>query len=281
MEGLAPLLPLQYGLHESIPKLTETLRLSMNANDKALEAALNSIDYNEWMKIGKEVADPVIRSMCDHVAKELAMGSPACIVAGLVIGAAILYGAYCAGKKFGTLTSTQKAGMGLASAGVGGLAGAGITKLVFGAAVAGPGIAGRRSSWHSGCRGARSLLDMSMDQLIAVPLFYSRDVSAVTNVNNMAASEVKHPTDRDLSRLNVPELKKFLRRNGHYVTGNKSELLKRAIGVGKLRIGAQGHRDFPERDAIKCEKRRDGKLTTPLGERIPDPVKLTKWTVQM
>ena len=81
-----------------------------------------------------------------------------------------------------------------------------------------------------------------------------------------------HFNDDELRRLNVVGLKNYLRRHNQYVTGNKSELLERAIGIKKLQL-----RDKYDQDSVdsrECVSRREEKLTTPLGEKLPDPLSL-------
>ncbi|XP_033728272.1 uncharacterized protein LOC117317556 [Pecten maximus] len=83
-------------------------------------------------------------------------------------------------------------------------------------------------------------------------------------------------TDDELHSLKVPALKGYLRKHGQYVTGNKPALVDRAKGVRK--VGLTDVNYTKHDDATKHDVRHREKLTTPLGEIIPEPSSLKNWT---
>jgi len=83
-------------------------------------------------------------------------------------------------------------------------------------------------------------------------------------------------TDNEISAFKVPALKNYLRQHGQYVTGNKSDLIERAKGVRKLQLRDVNDVQYDD-DAIHLMRNKE-KLTTPLGEVIPEPSSLKNWT---
>ncbi len=75
--------------------------------------------------------------------------------------------------------------------------------------------------------------------------------------------------DSEFDNLNCKELKDFLRDHNQFVSGNKSELIKRAKGVRKLGLVAKDCRDLEGENAV--QKRKSDKLTTPHGKNLPTP----------
>ena len=76
-------------------------------------------------------------------------------------------------------------------------------------------------------------------------------------------------SDEEISTLTVKDLRDYLRKHGQMVTGNKTVLCERATGVRKLKLRLQS--DVNGEDFLQCNRRWIDKLTTPLGEIIPDP----------
>jgi hypothetical protein len=80
----------------------------------------------------------------------------------------------------------------------------------------------------------------------------------------------------EIDKLNVSQLKDYLRLHKEYVTGKKAELVKRAKGLRK--IGRDEVCD--EVELWKFQRRQTEKLVTPLGEILPHPTKISSgsWT---
>ncbi|XP_046568875.1 uncharacterized protein LOC124277269 [Haliotis rubra] len=76
----------------------------------------------------------------------------------------------------------------------------------------------------------------------------------------------------NFDKLNVRELKTYLRNHGEHVSGNKSDLILRAKGVRDL--GKRSIEDVNTYDVVSVRQRRFEKFLSPLGELLPDPLRL-------
>ncbi|KAL3888831.1 hypothetical protein ACJMK2_001195 [Sinanodonta woodiana] len=77
-----------------------------------------------------------------------------------------------------------------------------------------------------------------------------------------------------LDKLTVHELKLYLRDRGAHVSGNKSELIKRAQVFVNLRMRTQ--QEIQTDDKENDNKRHAEIFCTPFGEKIPEP-----WTLNV
>ena len=91
----------------------------------------------------------------------------------------------------------------------------------------------------------------------------------------MATNKENEPAvrkDLDFDKLNVSELKLYLRDHGQYVSGLKSELIKRAKGTDILRKRPLSELNLEDEN---FEKRRNlERFVSPLGEKLPHPSSL-------
>lgn len=92
----------------------------------------------------------------------------------------------------------------------------------------------------------------------------------------MDANENYHLKDEEIDHLTVQGLKNYLRRHGQPLTGNKLELRERAKGVKKLNLRLV--LDVEAEENFVLERRWTEKLTTPLGETIPEPETIKSWS---
>jgi hypothetical protein len=94
--------------------------------------------------------------------------------------------------------------------------------------------------------------------------------------NNVESKKSVYIADAQLEKCKVPELKKYLKEHGQNVTGLRDNLIQRAKGVRVLKLKTVA--DVSSQDDNTREQRQREKLTTPLGENIPDPNSLSGWT---
>lgn len=93
----------------------------------------------------------------------------------------------------------------------------------------------------------------------------------------MAANKgCDYATDEEIKSMTVKDLKVYLRRYGQFVTGNKKDLIDRAMGVTKLKLVDKMVVEIDDGAGKMCS--RYEKLTTPLGELIPEPNGLIGWS---
>ncbi|XP_053381065.1 uncharacterized protein LOC128549044 [Mercenaria mercenaria] len=83
-------------------------------------------------------------------------------------------------------------------------------------------------------------------------------------------------SDIEIDKLNVSQLKDYLRFHNQYVSGKKNELVLRAKGVQKL--GLNDLQQEQRNAEVNFEKRKTEKLVTPLGEKLPNPETLKTWS---
>ncbi|WAR21599.1 hypothetical protein MAR_015573 [Mya arenaria] len=86
----------------------------------------------------------------------------------------------------------------------------------------------------------------------------------------------RYLSDSEIDKLNVSQLKDYLRDHNQYVSGKKSELVLRAKGVQKA--GLNDRNEVQINAEVNFEKRQCDKLVTPLGQKLPHPKTLISWT---
>lgn len=84
--------------------------------------------------------------------------------------------------------------------------------------------------------------------------------------------------DLAIDKLNVSQLKDYLRLHHQYVTGKKINLVSRAKGIRKLGLNDV---NVDKRNSEVFERRKCEKLITPLGEELPHPRTLKSWTCNL
>ena len=87
---------------------------------------------------------------------------------------------------------------------------------------------------------------------------------------------IDYVEDEQLERFKVPQLKGYLKRYGQFVSGKRDELILRAKGVKILGLKTvNNNRACDDRDGVV---RKEEKLVTPLGEKIPEINTLKGWS---
>ena len=84
-----------------------------------------------------------------------------------------------------------------------------------------------------------------------------------------------YATDEEIKSMTVKDLKDYLRRFGQFLTGKKPEYIERAMGVSKLKLV---DKMIVEMEDNAGKEARTEKLTTPLGELVPEPKGLVNWS---
>ena len=87
---------------------------------------------------------------------------------------------------------------------------------------------------------------------------------------------INYVEDDQLEQFKVPQLKAYLKRYGQFVSGKRDELVLRAKGVQIL--GLKTVDDNRSGDVRAGVVRKEEKLVTPLGEKIPKIDTLKGWS---
>lgn len=115
-----------------------------------------------------------------------------------------------------------------------------------------------------------------LSPLTTLSLFLSIFTSGKCHATMAANKGCVYATDEEIKSMTVKELKDYLRRYGQFLTGNKKDLIDRAMGVGKLKLVDKMVIENDDGSGKFCSLKE--KLRTPLGEIIPEPNGLSNWS---